>query len=219
MHTRSCKRPSWVTFIAHALCIFAESFLWGEWVLVDAKNTWKLRRRSWFTLYVIFYTRWIWIHTTICMMTVLTDKAARVVNQWGNCLKFVITHRIYKIWKQLSFLNAVSRPLCIHSKFWILAFQAFHFWIGNSLGWNYRYHPSNHPVESFRTLFFIKKHLFCQRIATCMKTICCIFIFYSHPVRFRTIFWLIQCLTTNNRTRWLSLQRKKYEITAKGFSL
>ena len=30
------------------------------------------------------------------LMTFLTDKAAQVINQWGNCLKFIVAHRIYK---------------------------------------------------------------------------------------------------------------------------
>ena len=41
-----------------------------------------------------FFTRWI--HTAVCVMTVLTDKVAQVINQWENCLKFMVTHRIYK---------------------------------------------------------------------------------------------------------------------------
>ena len=33
----------------------------------------------------------------VCVMTLLTDKAAQVINQWGNCLKFMGRHRIYKM--------------------------------------------------------------------------------------------------------------------------
>ena len=32
-----------------------------------------------------FYTRWI--HAFVCVMTLLTDKAAQVINLWGNCPK------------------------------------------------------------------------------------------------------------------------------------
>ena len=30
----------------------------------------------------------------VCVMTLLTDKAAQVIYQWATCLKFMVPHRI-----------------------------------------------------------------------------------------------------------------------------
>ena len=43
--------------------------------------------------HVLFYTRWT--HTVVCVMTLLTDKAAQVINLLANCLNFMVQHRIY----------------------------------------------------------------------------------------------------------------------------
>ena len=60
-------------------------------------------------------------HTAVCVITLWTYEAAQVINQWGNCLKFMVTHRIYMngrdICKHLSFIMSTCRPLCMHSKF------------------------------------------------------------------------------------------------------
>ena len=102
------------------LCAYLLNNFWrGEGVSAAAKNTWKLRQKSWLLCvgallevwHAMFYTRWthtVWTHTVECVMTLLTDKAAQVINQWAKCLKFMVTHRIYindrGIWKHLSFL-------------------------------------------------------------------------------------------------------------------
>ena len=70
------------------------------------------------------YTRWI--NTVVCLMAILTDKAAHVINQLANCIKIMVTHRIYinnrHICKHQLVLNATCRPPCIYSKFCILFF-------------------------------------------------------------------------------------------------
>ena len=94
------------------------------------------------------------------------------------------THRTYindrDIWKPLSFQNATSRPLCIHSKFWMMAFlvkTSQHFiseWkIHYILGWN-MYHLLNHVVKSNNPFFPQNKYFSRRKI---MNTNCCSFIF------------------------------------------
>ena len=39
-------------------------------------------------LSVMFYTRWT--HAVVCVMTILTDKAAKMLNQWEYCLKSMV---------------------------------------------------------------------------------------------------------------------------------
>ena len=101
------------------LCAYLlNHFLRGEAVSAASQNSWKSRQRCVGVMlevwHVLFYT--LWTHTVVCVMTLLTDKAAQVKNQWANSL--MLTHRIYRndkdIWKHLSFLNATYRPLCIN---------------------------------------------------------------------------------------------------------
>ena len=115
-----------VTFRPYALCIFAESFLAWWKVSADAKTpgNWGKNRDLLYDVAFLevrhanFYTRWI--HTVVCMMTLLTDKAAQVTNQWGNCLKFMVTHRVYKnhkgIWKHIDFCGYIRSGEAICDK-------------------------------------------------------------------------------------------------------
>ena len=120
---------------------------------------------------------WWWTHTIVCAMTILTDKVThcQVLNQWAYCLKIMVTHRIYindrDIWKHLPFLNATSRPLCIHSKFecWHFSIKTNQHFISELeiseleihyiLGWNI-YHLLNYAVALLLYIVFQQKNIY-----------------------------------------------------------
>ena len=86
-----------VTFRPHTLCYLLNHFSCGVGVSIAAKKHMEIEAKI--RIYsALKFGMSCSTHNghILCVMTILTDKAAQVINQLANCIKFMATHRIYK---------------------------------------------------------------------------------------------------------------------------